>query len=72
MIDMQLWLQKEKTYSLFQYTEDGKWFLDVTYAPDAMTQKFIRFDKPEHVNQFVDVLGEAGYKEHNKTTQEEK
>ena len=56
-------MMKEKTYSLWGYAEDGKYFLEITYQTNAYTQKFIRFEKAEHQAQFIDLLIDLGYEE---------
>ena len=37
-------------------------YYDITYKVDYRITKFIRFDRLEHKEQFIDLLHEAGYK----------
>ena len=57
-------MMKEKTYTLWGYAEeDGKHIIEITYQVDSHTQKFIRFEKFEHSDQFINLLFEAGYED---------
>ena len=37
-------------------------YYDITYKVDYRIERFIRFDRLEHREQFIDLLHEAGYK----------
>ena len=44
------------------FGDDGKHYFEIAYCPTPKIDKEIRFSYIEHYIQFVDLLGEAGYK----------
>ena len=52
----------KKLYATKEVSDEGKNYFDIAYCPTPKIDKMIRFSYVEHYIQFVDLLGEAGYK----------